>query len=491
MKAIMIMFDSLNRRFLEPYGCRETITPNFLRLAQKTVRFENSYAGSLPCIPARRELHTGRYNFLHRSWGPLEPFDDSMPGILREHGIHSHLVSDHGHYWECGGATYHTQYTTWENIRGQEGDPWAPVVGGAEGTDPNFAVFTEGLRSELYRQNLANRTRVTEKDQYPLVKTFDQGLEFLRENEGKDSFFLQIESFSPHEPFMAGREFKEMYPGKIKGKKYEWPDYGPVTEAPDEIEEVRYSYFADLTMCDEQLGRLLDYMDEKNLWEDTMVIVNTDHGYMLGEHGYWAKNYMLCYDEIVHTPLFIWDPRFPESAGTSRTALVQTIDLPVTILKFFGIDSAEDMQGQDIAQIIGEDKGSRSCGLFGIFGAHICCTDGRYVYMRAPRNLEIPLHEYTLMPTHMMDFFSPRELESMERHEAFSFTKNCPVMQIDADKAIRCIEEGDYLFDLWNDPGQKHPIVSEEIVGKMEQSMVRLMRLNDAPEELYLRFGFA
>ena len=152
---------------------------------------------------------------------------------------------------------------------------------------------------------------------------------------------------------------------------------------------------------------------------------------------------------------------------------------------------AEDMQGQDIAQIIGEDKGSRSCGLFGIFGAHICCTDGRYVYMRAPRNLEIPLHEYTLMPTHMMDFFSPRELESMERHEAFSFTKNCPVMQIDADKAIRCIEEGDYLFDLWNDPGQKHPIVSEEIVGKMEQSMVRLMRLNDAPEELYLRFGFA
>ena len=203
--------------------------------------------------------------------------------LLREHGIHSHLVSDHGHYWECGGATYHTQYTTWENIRGQEGDPWAPVVGGAEDTDPNFAVFTEGLRSELYRQNLANRTRVTEKDQYPLVKTFDQGLGFLRENEGKDSFFLQIESFSPHEPFMAGREFKEMYPGKVKGKKYEWPDYGPVTEAPDEIEEVRYSYFADLTMCDEQLGRLLDYMDEKNLWEDTMVIVNTDHGYMLGE----------------------------------------------------------------------------------------------------------------------------------------------------------------------------------------------------------------
>ena len=148
MKAIMVMFDSLNRRFLEPYGCQETITPNFLRLAQKTVRFENSYAGSLPCIPARRELHTGRYNFLHRSWGPMEPFDDSMPGILRGHGIHSHLVSDHGHYWECGGATYHTQYTTWENIRGQEGDPWAPVVGGAEDADPILPHLQKGCAAD-------------------------------------------------------------------------------------------------------------------------------------------------------------------------------------------------------------------------------------------------------------------------------------------------------------------------------------------------------
>ena len=53
------------------------------------------------------------------------------------------------------------------------------------------------------------------------------------------------------------------------------------------------------------------------------------------------------------------------------------------------------------------------------------------------------------------------------------------------------MEEGDYLFDLQNDPGQEHPIVSEEITGEMGRTMYRLMRLNDAPEELYLRFGFA
>ena len=71
--SIMIMYDSLNRHLLEPYGCDWTKTPNFARLARRAVTFDNCWAGSLPCMPARRELHTGRYNFLHRSWGPLEP----------------------------------------------------------------------------------------------------------------------------------------------------------------------------------------------------------------------------------------------------------------------------------------------------------------------------------------------------------------------------------------------------------------------------------
>jgi len=62
MRAIMVMFDSLNRRMLPAYGCDWVHAPNFQRLAQRTVVFDNSYVGSMPCMPARRELHTGRYN---------------------------------------------------------------------------------------------------------------------------------------------------------------------------------------------------------------------------------------------------------------------------------------------------------------------------------------------------------------------------------------------------------------------------------------------
>ena len=78
MRAITIMYDSLNRKYLPCYGDMVSIMPNFRRLQEKTVTFDRFYVGSLPCIPARRELHTGRYNFMHRCWGPLEPFDDSV-----------------------------------------------------------------------------------------------------------------------------------------------------------------------------------------------------------------------------------------------------------------------------------------------------------------------------------------------------------------------------------------------------------------------------
>ena len=110
------------------YGGTSIATPNFDRFARRAVTFDNHYVGSLPCMPARRDLHTGRLNFLHRSWGPLEPFDNSFPEQMRDAGIHTHLVTDHMHYFEDGGATYHGRFRTCDFIRGQEYDPWKAMV---------------------------------------------------------------------------------------------------------------------------------------------------------------------------------------------------------------------------------------------------------------------------------------------------------------------------------------------------------------------------
>ena len=152
----MIMFDTLSRRMLPPYGCDWVHAPNFQRLAKKTVTFDTSYVGSMPCMPARRELHTGRYNFLHRSWGPLEPFDDSMPENLKKNGIYTHLASDHYHYWEDGGCTYHTRYNTWEMSRGQEGDPWKGCA-----KDPSIPECISPRQGSLWRQDWINREYMT------------------------------------------------------------------------------------------------------------------------------------------------------------------------------------------------------------------------------------------------------------------------------------------------------------------------------------------
>ena len=80
MKAIIMMFDTLTRKYLSAYGNEWVHTPEFKRLEAHTVTFDNFYAASLPCMPARRDLHTGRCSFLHRMWGPLEPFDVSVKG---------------------------------------------------------------------------------------------------------------------------------------------------------------------------------------------------------------------------------------------------------------------------------------------------------------------------------------------------------------------------------------------------------------------------
>lgn len=300
MRGIMVMYDSLNRALLESYGCDWTRTPNFKRLAERSTQFENCYVGSMPCMPARRELHTGRPNFLHRSWGPLEPFDDSMPEILRNAGICSHLVSDHQHYWEDGGGTYHTRYTSWECIRGQEGDPWKEnlcfdickksVFKGKEAY-----LDKSPMLKAMNTHDQVNRTYMNTEEKTPQALTFEAGLEYIDTNYPADNWFLQIECFDPHEPFFCDEKYKKHFDGPLHGEDAlgsDWPPYMPVQESEAVVQTVRNNYAALLEKCDASLGKVLDRMDRYNLWKDTMLIVCTDHGFLLGEHNWWGKTAM-------------------------------------------------------------------------------------------------------------------------------------------------------------------------------------------------------
>ncbi|WP_066196709.1 MULTISPECIES: sulfatase [Gracilibacillus] len=481
MKAIILMFDSLNRHMLPPYGCDWVKAPNFERLAERTVKFTNCYAGSLPCMPARREMHTGRYNFLHRSWGPLEPFDDSMPELLKKNNVRSHLITDHYHYWEENASTYHTKFSTWEGVRGQEGDTWKGDVG-----NPTVPETLNDRDPERCRQDWVNRKYMAVEEDHPLTRTIELGLDYLNKNFQEDNWFLQLECFSPHEPFFSPEKYKALYPHEYHGPHCDWPNYKQVDEPPELVEHIRYQYTSVVSMCDHYLGKIIDRMDELDLWKDTMLIVNTDHGFLLGEHGWWAKNIMPHYNEIANIPLFIWDPR-SERAGMDNEQLVQTIDIAPTILDYFGVNIPDDMTGSPLKDVIKVGKKIRNAALFGIHGGHVNCTDGNYVYMRSPVNDEHPLYQYTLLPLFHFKQTPVEILQNLELIEPFTFTKGCKLLKIKSNSPFT--KGGHLLFDIQHDPKQQTPINDIKIESQMKQYIVDLMNLHEAPNEQYERFG--
>ncbi len=494
----MLMFDSLNRNFLAPYGCRWTHTPNFQRLAEKTITFETSYVCSMPCMPARRDLHTGRPNFLHRSWGPLEPWDDSMPGLLKQAGVPSHMATDHQHYWEEGaGGNYLTKYTTHAMVRGQEGDPYYPDF--APAPPPEGAKGRNADPGPWASQDRSNRTDIEARGVMPIQETFANGLEFLERHADLDSWFLQIETFDPHEPFFSLPEYQNLYEDLVEQNKerlWDWPGYSPVQESESEITQMRHNYAALLSACDLQVGLVLEAMDKLDLWKDTQLIVWTDHGFCLGEHDCWAKCWLPFYEEVARTPFFMWDPRVG-NAGERRSSLIQpSIDLGPTLLRSHGLEPTSTMTGKDLLPVLKEDQPIREAAMFGMFGAQVNVTDGRYVYMRAPANTDnTPLYEYTHMPAHMRAQFGVEELQSVELAEAFPFTKGVTPMKIPGKRGVSTNDHPDrnrtLLFDLHQDPGQETPIVDDSVETSMLQHLDRLMKEVDAPEEQWERLGLS
>lgn len=500
MRAVMVMYDSLRLDMLPCYGGEEIELPNFKRLEERTAVFDNSYVCSLPCMPARRELHTGRANFLHRGWSPLEPFDDSMPEILKQNGIYTRLVTDHNHYVEDGGATYHGRYSSWECNRGQEADSWQGSAAPSQKMSPHhimslhFEELPPQARSffmQMGTQDKLNRAAWS-KEGYPQARTFAQGIEFLQQNSKEDNWFLQIETFDPHEPFDAPEKYLRSIIDPDQMSELDWPPYAPVNEPPEVVEEVRKKYLALVAFCDSNLGKVLDEFDKNHMWDDTMLIVNTDHGFLLGEHGWWAKSVMPDYNEIVHTPLFIWDPR-SKVCGERRSSLVQTIDLAPTLLDFFGVKIPHDMLGKPLDNVIASDVPVRQYGIFGYHGGALNITDGRYVMMLAPKKDAPIAYEYTLSPMRMRSRMSVEDIQKAEWVEPFSFTKGCSVMKIPAIsfKHPQTMEEGSVLlYDVLADPHQQNPITDEAVVTRLKGALLELLKENDAPEELYLRYDW-
>ncbi len=505
MRTVFVLFDSLVRNALGCYGGNWIKTPNFDRLAARGVTFDNHYVGSLPCMPARRDLHTGRLNFMHRSWGPLEPFDNSLPALLRGADVYTHLVSDHCHYFEDGGWSYHQRYSSFEFIRGQETDKWKAMV------KPPIERFREIYDQRQYdfegRENrwithAVNREYMKQESDFPCVKCFDAGFEFLDTNRQEDDWFLQIECFDPHEPFFAPERFRAEYSKGYNGPILDWPRYGEVLDDDATKQEIKANYASLVAMCDHYFGQLLDYFDRHDMWDDTALILTTDHGFLLAEHDWWGKNLMPYYNEIAKIPLVVHHPDHAAAAGQRRTGLTQTMDLMPTILEIFGQAPPAEVRGKSVLPLLTTDAQHREAALFGMFGAAINITDGRYTYFRYPDDLDAQqIFEYTVMPTHMIGHFDVAEFAGAALAGPFDFTKGIQIMRLPAragagrrppgQDAQGYRDASTKLFDTHTDPDQNHPIDDPAVVRRFEQHIVSILQQHDAPPEAYTRIGLA
>ena len=487
MKCVFIVLDTVRRDYLSAYGNDWVNTPTISRLASEGITFDNHWVGSLPCMPARREFMTGRYNFIYRGWGPIEPYDDTMPTELRKHNVFTHLLTDHDHYFELGGENYHTSFNTWDFFRGQENDPWGSMV--------DRMALPEHL-GQLSQQNWRNRRLQQKEEEFSGPRTAQAAVEWICANKDSDDWLIQVEIFDPHEPFYCTDKYREMYNDTWDGPHFDWPSYDAVHESPEAIAHIRKCYAGLLTMTDHWIGKIIDSLEENGILDDTLIIFTTDHGTMLAEHDYWMKNIMPMYNEIVRIPLII---RLPgkQKAGQRVDALTQTIDIMPTILEHFACQSPPHVHGQSLLKVAETGRG-RKDAIFGYFGIALNITDGRYVYMRNPVNEDGgPLYAYTAMPTGGLNQWYARKVyDKVEMGRYFSHTYNLPLFKIPEEgKAPRHHRneapfiDRHQLYDIVADPQQKTPIPDPEREQYFVSRISAHLNACEAQEDQYLRLG--
>ncbi len=497
MKTILVLMDTLRRNELPCYNPSSCVkTPNLDEFAEESTIFDNHWIGSAPCMPARRDILTGRLNFLERSWGPIEPFDVTLPELLRSHGYFTHITTDHCHYLRTGGEGYLQLFNTWDYHRGQEGDPWVSRI------DEPFNM-PETFYGRVREQYQKNRLMWPSEKDMPSPKTFSSACEWLDVNGTNENYFLMVEAFDPHEPFDVPDTYMDLYPSDddLDREYYEIPEYKRVSEAgipKNAVNYIQRRYRALISMTDHWFGTLIKKIKEIGTFEETLIIVTTDHGYFLGERDFLGKNYMPLFNELAHLPLLI---RYPHSElnGIHLSQLTQAIDIMPTILDYVGIKVPDTVRGTSLKQLFSDPSGStRSSALFGYHAMAVNITDGRYTYFRVPVPSNKPCYEYAAIPTTIRKILGIDCPEKIEMGRFISRTMY-PVYKIPVCKPSIIDQSNDplkeishhMLFDLQNDYAQTKNLAGSCQI--LEQKMIDLLDKalldNDAPAEQWERLG--
>jgi len=492
--AIVILLDSLNRHMLGAYGGREFETPNLDAFAARSLKFENHFTGSLPCIPARHDLLCGSLDFLWRPWGSIEIWERPLTAYLRSAGVISMLISDHPHLFEVGGENYHTDFYAWDYERGHESDPWK--------TRPDDSWIGAPLFGRQFTPYDNSRGYFGGEDDFPGPRTMAAAARWLDENAGyHDRFFLLVDEFDPHEPFDTPEPYASMYDDTWDEPHLIWPPYmrgavenGVLTER--QAHQVRASYGAKLTMIDAWFGKVIDSIDRNDIWRDTAVIVLTDHGHYLGEKDIWGKPGVPVYQTLGHIPLMI---AWPGVEPASVSALTSTVDVYATLADLFGVTAEHRTHGVSLLPLINRERDSiRDYLLTGVWGREVHLIDGRHKYARAPSDANAPLslwsNRWSTMPLPARPEIRlplPDERATLDNMPG----SKVPVIRQPYVKGDLLPYwamgqfSGNHLYDLRDDPDEDHNLadskIETDIADRLRQSLIDI----EAPDDQLQRLG--
>lgn len=352
---LFIVADDL-RNSLGAYGDAAVRSPNFDRLARRGVLFERAYVQYPVCNPSRASFLTGLLPESTRVMDNETFFRSTLPNIVTL----PQLLKDRGYFTASLGKMFH-RAGTMEDPR----DSWADAISWSH---IRFYQSTPtGLRGE--GRNLTGGALPwarwlaadgTDEDQ-PDGQIAAEAVRLIEEKR-EAPFFIGIGFHKPHDPFIAPRKYFDMYPlerievfrdpaNRSPEEPYAIPhafhEFQSFTD--QERREFKRAYLAGVSFMDAQLGKVLDALDRTGGWDNTIIVFIGDHGYHLGERGWWNKSTL--FELSARAPLVVYAPR-AKGNGKVANGIVEFVDLYPTVLELTGLTAPHRLAGTSLAPLL-------------------------------------------------------------------------------------------------------------------------------------------
>jgi len=379
----------------DPTGDSMTVhTPNLDRLAAEGVLCERLRNEALPTVPARRGIFTGRRVFPFAEeppqkgmyitlpgWRPIRQDDVTVAEHLSERGYTCGLVCDVYHLMKPS-QNFHRGFQSFQWERGHEYDMYQSQALPAGYVDEYLKEGTElnENRGRVLNQYLQNQQYRAGDGDFQAAKTFRRAIEWLERNKDTEDFYLHVESFDPHEPWEAPQEFLDLYDPDWDGPKLIYGNIYRRNELTDaEHHHVRARYAAECSLVDHWVGELLDAVDRLGMAENTLIILMSDHGKIIGEWNCYGMPPSCTGLELNAVPCILRHPS-AENAGTRFGSWLYNTDLTGTMLELMGVDPKPRTDGENFWPAVSGNAEFRDHAVVG-HGEFISCWQDDWLYL--------------------------------------------------------------------------------------------------------------